>query len=118
MAHDSDLPSGYVDLRAALSAQPWQIACAACRIESPDERTGWLELGSDDGLQVWLNGERRLRRDVYRLAAPAQDLLPIRLRRGENRLALVIGQATGEWGFHCRLTGERSETWTDVNVTR
>jgi hypothetical protein len=79
------------------------MAYAACEVYSPDERDGWLELGSDDGLAVWLNGEEILRRDVYRVAAPGQDLVPVRLRQGRNDLLLKISQAEGDWGFRCRL---------------
>ena len=108
--------SGYVDLVEALGHEPWCMAYAACEVYSPDERDGWLELGSDDGLAVWLNGEELLRRDVYRPAAPGQDLVPVRLRQGRNDLLLKISQAEGDWGFHCRLADDRGRAWSDVEV--
>ncbi len=106
--------SGYVDLKAALSAEPWCVAYAACELYAPTERDGWLELGSDDGLQVWLNGERILHKDVYRVALPGQDLVPVHLRQGWNMVLLKIGQAEGDWGFYFRLTDDRGEPWPDV----
>ena len=43
-------------------------------------------LGSDDGLVVWLNGEKLLANDVPRGPAPNQDRVTLRLQPGENRL--------------------------------
>lgn len=108
--------SGYVDLAAAVSREPWCVAYAACTVHSPAERDGWLELGSDDGVRVWLNGEEVWSKDAYRVAAPKQDLLPIHLRRGQNDVLLKIGQAEGEWGFYFRLTDDRGAPWPDVTV--
>ncbi|HOX39406.1 MAG TPA: SUMF1/EgtB/PvdO family nonheme iron enzyme [Candidatus Brocadiia bacterium] len=55
--------------------------------------------GSDDGLQVWLNGEAVLTRDVPRVAAPNQDQIDLQLRQGENLLLLKIHNQTGGHAF-------------------
>jgi hypothetical protein len=107
---------GYVDLAAAVSREPWVVAYAACTLLSPGERDGWLELGSDDGLRVWWNGEEIWTRDVYRAAAPAQDLVPVHVRQGENQVLLKVGQAEGDWGFYFRLTDDQWRCWGDIEV--
>lgn len=107
---------GYVDLKEALSPEPGCVGYATCELRSPTEREGWLELGSDGWLQVWLNGERVHDRDADRVAAPGQDLVPVRLRAGSNALLLKVGRAGGDgWGFLCRLTDPRGNLWTDVS---
>ena len=108
--------SGYIDLAAAVSREPWGVAYAACSLHSPTEREGWLELGSDDGAQVWLNGEQVWYKDAYRVAMPGQDLLPVHLRRGWNQVLLKIGQAEGDWGFYFRLTDDQGNAWTDLEA--
>jgi len=108
--------SGYVDLSAALSPEPWCLGYAACELYAPSEREGWLELGSSDGLQVWLNGERVLRSDTRRAAAPRQDMVPVHLRQGWNTVLLKVGREEDEWGFYFRLTDDRGEAWGDISA--
>jgi uroporphyrinogen decarboxylase len=107
-------PSGYINLAQAISAEPWCVAFAACEIYTPEERAAWFDFGSDDGLKAWLNGESIIRKDVYRIAAPAQDLVPVRLRQGWNSVLCKIGQAEGEWGFHLRVLDAWGRAWTDL----
>jgi hypothetical protein len=108
--------SGYINLRQAISAEPWSVAYAACEIYAPEERSAWFDFGSDDGLKAWLNGEPIISKDVYRIAAPAQDLAPVRLRPGCNSVLCKIGQAEGEWGFHLRVLDEFGRPWPDLQV--
>jgi uroporphyrinogen decarboxylase len=114
--YDGRAPSGYVDLAAAVSREPWSVAYAACSLYSPSEREGWLELGSDDGIRVWLNGAEIWCQDAYRVAAPKQDLLPVHLRQGWNDVLLKVSQAEGEWGFYFRLTDDSGDCWPDLAV--
>lgn len=109
-------PSGFVNLAAALTRAPWSMAYAACSLYAPTARDGWLELGSDDGIKVWLNGKLIWDKDVYRVAAPRQDLVPIHLRQGRNDLLLKIGQAEGDWGFFLRSTDDQGQPWSDLDV--
>lgn len=108
--------AGYIDLAESSGGEEWCAAYAACSIFSPDSRSGWLELGSDDGIQAWLNGRHIWKHDVYRVASPGQDLVPVRLQPGWNQLLLKIGQAAGEWGFLCQLMDENGKPWTDLEV--
>jgi len=62
-------------------------------------------LGSDDGLAVWLNGEKLLANNVARGPAPNQDHVTLRLRPGENRLLMKVFNQGGGHGF-CFALGE------------
>ena len=73
-------------------------------IEVPSAVTPTAGLGSDDGLEVWLNGEKLLTRDVARGAAPDQDRLPLPLVAGENHLLLEIHNRTGDHRFYFSLS--------------
>jgi hypothetical protein len=59
-----------------------------------------VSLGSDDTLTVWLNGEKLLAEEVYRIAAPDQNKLTLKLKEGKNRLLMKICQADGDWAFY------------------
>ena len=108
--------SGYVNLARAVSAEPWCVAYAACEIYSPTECSGWFDFGSDDGLTAWLNGEPIVSKDVYRIAGPAQDLVPVHLRQGWNSVLCKVGQAEGEWGFHLRVSDELGHPWPGLQT--
>lgn len=66
-------------------------------IDAPAALTLPLSLGSDDGLAVWLNGEKILEEDVIRSAAPDQNHAVLKLKPGKNRLLLKITNGGGEW---------------------
>ena len=57
-------------------------------------------LGSDDGIEVWLNGEKILSHDVPRTAAPDQERVKFALKAGENRLLMKIYNLGGGHGFY------------------
>jgi hypothetical protein len=59
-----------------------------------------VSLGSDDAIQVWLNGERVLSNKVRRGVAPDQERLTIDLKSGENQLLIKITNASGGKGFY------------------
>ena len=56
-----------------------------------------ISLGSDDGIEVFLNGKQILANNVGRGAAPDQEKLTLNLKKGENFLLLKIqrGRAVG-----------------------
>ena len=62
-----------------------------------------LELGSDDGIKVWLNGQLVHANNVTRGAGPAQDKAEVTLKQGWNRLLLKITQSGGGWAACARF---------------
>ena len=56
--------------------------------------------GSDDGIEVWLNGKKIHSNNVPRGAAPDQDMVPLDLVAGENRLLVKIFNISGGCGFY------------------
>ncbi len=71
-------------------------------IFTPVERNLNLSLGSDDAIQVYLNGEEVLAKNVKRGAAADQEKIAITLRPGENTLVLKIINAGSGGGFYYR----------------
>lgn len=62
-----------------------------------------LELGSDDGIKVWLNGQMVHANNATRPASPGQDKVEVTLNQGWNRLLLKLTQSGGEWAFCARF---------------
>ena len=65
-----------------------------------------LSLGSDDGIQVWLNGQKVLANDVARAVAPDQDKVVLQLASGENQLLLKINNVGGDYAFYFKPESE------------
>ena len=74
-------------------------------LEVRDAARRVVSLGSDDTLRVWLNGDEVLAAEVYRGAAPDQDLLALDLAPGVNHLLLQVVNGGGPSGFYFRLLG-------------
>jgi len=97
------------------SQQPWlldlkrllggdnRVAYLRNRLWSDTEQKLLLELGSDDGIKVWLNGQVVYGNNVIRGIAPAQDKAELALRRGWNSLMLKVTQNVMGWGACARL---------------
>ena len=59
-----------------------------------------VRLGSNDGIEAWLNGKKIFSNDVGRNAAPDQDMVLLNLVRGENRLMLKVFNRGNTSGFY------------------
>jgi len=73
------------------------------QVWSEREQRVKMELGSDDGVKVWLNGELVHANNAARGVTPGEDVIEITLRQGWNSLLLKITQGTGGWGACARL---------------
>ena len=58
-----------------------------------------LSMGSDDSLQVWVNGNRVHNNKVARGVVPDQDKVPVKLAAGENQLLIKVANGGGGFGF-------------------
>ncbi len=93
-----------VDLGGEFLPNTEVLGYAYTRVFSPVEQDAVLQLGSHDGAQVRLNGEKVFERHVHRDAAPGQDAVPVHLKQGWNALLLKVEQSSGEWGFYAEIT--------------
>jgi hypothetical protein len=92
-----------VDLNELQEERGFYIAYVWAQIDMPENRTGTLGIGSDDGVKVWLNGELVHENWLHRGVVPDNDRVPVVFKKGGNQLVLKIQNALGPWGFCCRL---------------
>jgi len=97
--------AGYIDLMALLGER--SSAYAFTYVRSPIEQTAELQMGSDDGIRAWVNGELVHSNNADRGAAPAQDRATIRLKKGRNEILIKITQNAGGAGFFVHLANAR-----------
>jgi hypothetical protein len=95
---------GIFDLNALLNATN-ATAYVRTHLWSARAQSVRLELGSDDGLCVWLNGAEIHRNDAQRGLSVGSDVVVAKLEAGWNTLMLEVTQGGGDWAFCCRLRG-------------
>jgi hypothetical protein len=79
-------------------------------IWSDKEQPARLEIGSDDGVKVWVNDRVVHEAKVSRGYAAAQDKVPVTLAAGWNTVMLKVVQAGGGWVFSCTIGGSDGQT--------
>ena len=92
-----------MDLNQAIGGSD-RVAYARAIIVSPQETQARFELGSDDGIKVWLNGQLVHSNNALRAVQQGEDKVDVQLRRGENEVLLKITQGGQDWGFCLRVT--------------
>jgi HEAT repeat protein len=80
-----------------------RVAYLRTQITSERDQEARLEIGSDDGVKVWLNDKVVHANNVIRGCNPGEDKVKITLNRGVNRVLLKVTQGGGEWSVCCRL---------------
>ena len=96
-----ELPSvaGLIDFEKVVGKLDYRTAYAYCTIHSDHDALAVLEMGSDDGIKVWVNHELVWDNPVRRGAAPASDRVAVRLRQGLNRCMAKVYDGSGDWKF-------------------
>ncbi len=97
---DSD---SIINLDNAISKESYVMAYAYTEIEVDKEGTYILSLGTNDGGQMWINGKMVWEHPVARGCKPDDDLIPVILNKGKNRLMLKIEEMGNRWEFCVRF---------------
>jgi len=99
---------GQVDLGKLLGKVEWGRRVWVCEIESSEACQTTLRCGSDDGIQIWLNGAIVHRNEVGRAYRPDSDVVTVRLRAGRNRILVKIDNYHGGWGFGVAISSTKN----------
>lgn len=59
-----------------------------------------IGLGSDDGVECWINGEKVVSNDVPRGVTPDSDVIQTKLHQGTNTVLVKIFNRTGDSGIY------------------
>jgi tetratricopeptide (TPR) repeat protein len=106
--------SGYLDFAACFDGAEHISAYALAYVYSKTEQEVALLTGSDDGVRLWLNGQLIHHNSAVRIAAPDQDHIPAKLRRGWNIVLAKVVNDIGGHGLFLRLSAPDagdSEFW-------
>jgi putative membrane-bound dehydrogenase-like protein len=101
-------PGGYVDLMAFFAGRSSQIVSYLTReFVSPAEQEATILVGTDDGAKLWLNGKLVHTSRATRAAAPEQDTVKVKLKKGANTILLKINNGDGPHGFYFTVLAEQ-----------
>ncbi len=90
-------------------------AYAVTWIVSAREQDAILAIGSDDGVVVWLNGERVHSHLVTRGYSPMADRVPIHLTTGWNQLLVKVTQGNGGWAMGAQVLDAEGSPKMDLS---
>jgi putative membrane-bound dehydrogenase-like protein len=91
----------YFDLQAFHGAgSPQSVSYLYREIESPADQDATVLLGTDDGCKLWVNDQLVHKSAATRAAAPEQDVVKVKLKKGKNKVLLKIDNGDGAHGFY------------------
>ena len=96
---------GMVDLAKFYPGKGDCSAFAAAELESPVARPAQIAVGSDDTLNVWLNGKEVYKFGGDRGFEPEASRFDVDLKKGKNLLLVKCGNRGGPWAFSVAVTG-------------
>jgi hypothetical protein len=105
----------HIPLNDILAPNDMVVAYAFCQVQSPKKQKSILAVGSNDGLQVFLNGEKVHENHPRngRWLQKDNDYVPVELNSGQNNLMLKIDEGGGEFGFVARFL-DYDSTMADI----
>jgi putative membrane-bound dehydrogenase-like protein len=99
---------GYVDLQAFFAPDSNNIVSYLYRdVDSPAEQEATILLGTDDAAKLWVNGALVYTNRQHRAAAPEQEEVKVKLKKGVNRILLKITNGDGAHGFYLTVLAEK-----------
>lgn len=96
-------PDSIVDLRKILSRDAPVFAYAYTEITADEDKTYFLALGTNDGGSLWVNGAKVWDYPSERGLKVDNDMIPVALKKGKNKLLLKVEQRGNRWEFCARL---------------
>ncbi len=94
---NTDYTDGMIDLRK-MYPMDHAVAYLKAQIYSEEIQEVNFEMGSDDGLKVWLNNEEIHYNNIFRGHAQASDVVPATLNKGWNVILMKVSQGSQGWG--------------------
>jgi len=91
-----------LDLLKAMGGES-RVAYARTFMHVDEEQKALFEIGSDDGVKVWINGQLVHANNAARALTPGSDRVNVTLGKGWNTVLLKITQNNQGWEYCLRL---------------
>ncbi len=98
-----DSETGFFSVAGSAHPMDYAIAYAWTEFAVGERQPAFLSLGSAQGVKAWLNGQPVHEHWIRPDARVENELVPVELLPGKNRLLLKVQNRLGPAGFACRL---------------
>lgn len=100
-----DVKDGALDLRKALNTgqKRGHAALVGGTLDLSQPLDGWLLVGVDGALAVYVDGVRLFARSLPQLRGRSWDFVPLALGKGRHRVVFRLEQSSEHWAFMARV---------------
>jgi len=105
---------GYINYKQAFPFTHWGVCYALLYIQCPTAKSVQMRLGSNESVKVWLNDSEVWRWNEVRSSIFDDDVVPVTLQPGMNKVLVKLCNRVGEWGFYFRVTDEQGVGLPDI----
>ncbi len=112
---NADQTKGIVNLSQYFGGND-RVAYLKTSVTSASAQDGVLELGSDDGVKVWLNGTVVHANNAARGISRGEDKVQVHLRQGSNEIMLKVTNGVGGWGAIARLADAKGKPLSGTDL--
>jgi len=95
---------GRVDLLPYFKQKTNAVAYGYAEVTSDRDQDVVFRTGSDDGMKLWVNGKVVFGKNGPRSLAVDMDTIPVKLKKGVNRILTKVLNGGGAWEFCARAT--------------
>ena len=106
--------AGIIDLAKIIGGDN-AAAYLGTMFNSEAAREAILEVGSDDGVKVWVNGEVVHSNNASRALKAGEDKIKISLVEGTNSLMLKVMNGDGGWAVCARIADEKGKALETIS---
>jgi len=93
-------PEDKIDLAASFNYREAGAAYAVSWVFSDQDQDVTLSVGSDDGIRLWVNGEKVDDVKGGRQAKPGSDIVKAHLKKGWNEVRAKVDNIIGTWELY------------------
>jgi len=105
-------PDSIINLDEAVSKKSYVAAYAYTEVNAEEEGTYLFALGTNDGGRLWVNGIEIWDFPGARGLVPDDDLIPIFIKKGTNKILLKVEERGNNWGFTARIIPFNIDSFT------
>ncbi len=103
---DDGFNEGYINLKQMYKDYNWKVGYGLIYVQSPDRKAVQIRIGSNESVKLWLNDQEVWRMNFGRDAIFDDDIIPVVLNPGLNKILIKVCNLINEWGFYFRVTDE------------
>ncbi len=108
---------GYINFREIYHPYNWSVAYGVIDVQSPDKREVEFRVGSNEAVKVWLNSQEVWKLNIVRNAVIDDNIVPVTLKKGRNRILVKVCNRTGDWGYYFRITDKEGNGFPDITYS-